>query len=91
MMEIKFTQTAWSDYIYWQTKARKTLKKINMLIEDIERNRYNGIGKPEPLRANLSGWYSRRIDEANRIVYRITENGEVAEILQCRGHYYSEQ
>jgi len=86
-MKIDFTETGWQDYIYWQGQDKKTLKQINKLIEDIERNGYVGIGKPEALRGDFSGWYSRRIDEVNRLVYRITPNSTV-EILQCRGHYH---
>ena len=62
---------AWEDYLYWQLQDRKTLKRINELLQDIDRNKYKGIGKPEPLKHNLSGWWSRRIDDKNRIVYRI--------------------
>ena len=65
---------------------QKTLKQINKLIADIERNGYKGIGKPEPLRGNLAGWWSRHIDEKNRLVYRLIGD-EAIEILQCRGHY----
>ena len=86
-MKIKFTEMGWADYLYWQTADKKTLKKINRLIEDIERNGYSGIGKPEGLKHDLSGWWSRRIDDENRLVYRITENGAAAEIIQCKGHY----
>jgi toxin YoeB len=78
-------QLAWSHYIYWQTQDKKTLKRINQIIEDILRNGNDGIGKPEPLKGDLSGWWSRRIDDTNRLVYRI--NNEVVEILQCKGHY----
>lgn len=76
---------AWDDYLYWQTQDRKALKRINVLIKDIERGNYDGIGKPEPLKGELSGWWSRRIDDTNRIVYRI-RNG-ILEIVSCRGHY----
>ena len=76
---------AWEDYVYWQTQDRKTLKRINALLKDIDRNGYNGIGKPEPLKGALAGWWSRRIDESNRIVYRIHE-GQI-EIIQCGSHY----
>ena len=86
-MKIKFTETGWADYLYWQTADKKTLKKINRLIEDIERNGYSGIGMPEGLKHDLSGWWSRRIDDENRIVYRLTENGTAAEITQCKRHY----
>lgn len=77
--------TAWADYLYWQGEDRKTLRRINALIEDAERNGYSGIGKPEPLRGDLAGWWSRRIDETNRLVYR-TRDGRL-EIIQCRTHY----
>lgn len=76
---------AWEDYLYWQRQDKKTLKRINLLIQDIDRNGYSGIGKPEPLKENLSGWWSRRIDETNRLVYRIRD-GKI-EIIQCRTHY----
>jgi len=80
-----WTDRAWDDYLYWQTQDKKTLKKVNQLIADIERNGYTGIGKPEPLRGDLSGWWSRRIDDANRIVYRLKDG--YVELSQCRGHY----
>ena len=76
---------AWEDYLYWQSQDKKTLKRINLLIQDISRNGYTGIGKPEPLKGDLAGWWSRRIDDSNRLVYRIN-NGRL-EIAQCRTHY----
>ena len=76
---------AWEDYLYWQTQDKKTLKKINRLIADIERNGYNCTGKPEPLKFDKSGYWSVRIDDKNRIVFRITEN--MLEIAQCGSHY----
>jgi len=76
---------AWEDYLYWQTQDKKTLKRINKLLLDIERNGYHGIGKPEPLKHDLNGWWSVRIDEKNRIVFRI-EDGNL-ELLQCGSHY----
>lgn len=76
---------AWADYLYWQTQDRKALKRINQLLQDIERNGYSGLGKPEPLKGDYSGWWSRRIDDCNRIVYRIRDG--VLEIVQCGGHY----
>lgn len=76
---------AWEDYLYWQTENRKTLKRINQLLQDIARNGYEGIGKPEPLKGNHAGWWSRRIDETNRLIYRI-HNSQI-EIAQCRSHY----
>ena len=78
-------EEAWEDYLYWQNQDRKTLKRINALVRDIERESFGGIGKPEPLRGELSGFWSRRIDDVNRLVYRI--NGDILEILSCRGHY----
>ena len=80
-----WTDRAWNDYLYWQTQDKKTLRKLNQIIADIERNVYNGIGKPEPLRGDLSGWWSRQINEKNRIVYRIQDDH--VEISQCKGHY----
>lgn len=77
---------AWDDYVSWQREDKKTLKRINALVKDIERgNGFDGIGKPEPLRGNLSGFWSRRIDDANRLVYRVKDG--VLEIVSCKGHY----
>jgi len=76
---------AWEDYVYWQTQDKKTLKRINDLIQDSKRNGYSGIGKPEPLKGEFSGFWSKRIDAINRFVYRI-KDGEI-EILSCKGHY----
>lgn len=84
MKKIWFDE-AWNDYLYWQQQDKKTIKRINQLIKDVERNHFSGIGKPEPLKGGLSGFWSRRIDDTNRLVYRI--NGEVLEILSCKGHY----
>ena len=81
----KWHDEAWEDYLYWQGQDKKTLRKINRLIRDIERNSYNSTGKPEPLKDNLSGYWSVRIDESNRIVFRIS--GDELEILQCGSHY----
>lgn len=78
-------ETAWADYLYWQTQDKKTLKRINTLIKDIERNGNIGIGKPEPLKGDLSGMWSRRIDEYNRLVYRIRD--DMLEIASCIDHY----
>lgn len=83
--QLSFRPEAWDDYLYWQGKDRKTLKRINELLKDIECNGYVGIGKPEPLKHDLLHWWSRRIDHNNRLVYRITERG--IEILQCGSHY----
>ena len=76
---------AWEDYLYWQSQDKKTLKRINNLLKDTERNPFSGIGKPEPLKGEFSGFWSRRIDDANRLVYRL--QNEQLEILSCRGHY----
>jgi len=78
-------EKAWADYLDWQTKDKKTLKRINKLLQDIERNGYNGIGKPEPLKEDLAGYWSVRIDDKNRIVFCI-EDGKL-EIWQCGTHY----
>ena len=77
---------AWEDYLYWQMQDRKTLKRINLLLQDIDRNGYKGLGKPEPLKGNLSGWWSRRIDSNNRLISRVAD-GQI-EIAQCRSHYH---
>lgn len=84
-MGLLWEDRAWEDYLYWQTQDRKTLKRINGLIGEIRRSPFDGIGKPEPLRGSLSGYWSRRIDEVNRIVY--FERDGVIYIVSCRGHY----
>jgi toxin YoeB len=83
--KLAWTDEAWSDYLYWQSQDRKTLKRINRLINDTRRDPFKGIGKPEPLRENLSGFWSRRIDETNRLVYVV--NDEYLMIIACRYHY----
>ncbi|ACZ12539.1 Txe/YoeB family addiction module toxin [Sulfurospirillum deleyianum] len=83
--KIVFTQIAWDEYLSWQSEDKKTLKRINQLLSDIMRNGNMGIGKPERLRGDLSEYWSRRIDEKNRIVYRILE--ETIEVVQCKTHY----
>ncbi len=80
-----FTDDAWDDYCYWEHEDKKTLKRINSLLKGIDRNGYSGIGKPEPLRGEFSGYWSRRIDDCNRIVYKI--DGGVVKIIQCGSHY----
>lgn len=80
-----WSDEAWEDFEYWTKNDKKTLKRILQLLKDIDRGGYEGIGKPEPLRANLSGYWSRRIDDSNRIVYKINEN--VIMIVQCGSHY----
>ncbi len=82
---VRFTAPAWEDYIWWQGQDRKTLKRINLLIENIRRAPFEGIGKPEPLRENLSGFWSRRIDDTNRLVYEVMESNLT--IISCRYHY----
>jgi len=84
-MRLLWEDEAWDDYIYWQTQDKKILKRINALIADIKRSPFEGIGKPEPLKHNLSGYWSRRIDETNRIVY--FEKGGIIYVVSCRGHY----
>jgi toxin YoeB len=82
---IAFDANGWEDYVYWQTQDRKTLKRINALIADMLRDPFTGIGKPVPLRHVLTGAFSRRIDETNRLVYYVTEDHIV--VLQARAHY----
>lgn len=84
-MRLLWEDRAWDDYLYWQTQDRKTLKRINTLIDEIKRNPFEGIGKPEPLKGNLSGYWSRRIDDFNRIVY--FEHSGIVYVISCRGHY----
>jgi toxin YoeB len=80
-----FTAAAWEDYLYWQRQDRKTLRRINVLIRETMREPFAGIGKPEPLRENLSGFWSRRIDETHRLVYAVS--GDDLAIVACRYHY----
>jgi toxin YoeB len=82
---LSWTDEAWTDYVYWQTQDRKTLKRINKLINDVIRSPFEGIGKPEALRENLSGFWSRRIDDTNRLVYAVDEKSIT--IISCRYHY----
>lgn len=84
-MKLIFSEHAWADYLHWQKTDRKTLKRINELIRDIQRNKYEGIGKPEPLKHALSGYWSRRINSEHRIVFKI-ENDSIL-IAQLRYHY----
>jgi toxin YoeB len=86
-MNLLWTDEAWEDYLHWQSQDKKTLKRVNQIVRDIQRSPHAGIGKPEPLKGDLSGWWSRRIDDANRIVYRL--RGGAVEITQCKGHYGS--
>lgn len=85
MLDLLFFPEGWEDYLYWQTQDKKTLRRINTLIKDIQRSPFDGLGKPEPLKGNYQGWWSRRIDEVNRIVYKIEATKLV--VAQCRTHY----
>jgi toxin YoeB len=87
MRAITFIPDAWDAYVYWQGQDKKTLKRINALINEAARNPFAGTGKPEPLRGDLSGYWSRRIDEVNRLVYRATDSELV--VIACRHHYES--
>jgi toxin YoeB len=82
---LSWTDDAWDDYLYWQTQDKKTLKRINKLINDVKRSPFEGIGKPESLKENLSGFWSRRIDDTNRLVYAVDE--QAITIISCRYHY----
>lgn len=84
-MKLVWFEKAWQDYLYWQSVDKKTLKRINNIIKDIDRNEGKGLGKAEKLKGDLSGLYSKRIDDINRLVYRIVNN--TIEIASCRGHY----
>ena len=88
-MKIVFLPVGWEHYLYWAANDPKMLARVNVLLEDARRSPFAGIGKPEPLRDNLSGWWSRRIDSEHRLVYRVAGKGEgqVLEIMQCRFHY----
>ena len=84
-MNKAFTDIGWDDYLYWQTEDRKTLRKINTLLKDIERNGNEGIGKPEPLTGDLSGFWSRRINQKDRLIYALEMDQII--IIACRYHY----
>lgn len=83
-MRLLWDESAWEDYLYWQSQDKKTLRRVNQLIQDAQRNPFSGIGKPEPLK-NHNGYWSRRIDETNRLVYK--QEGDCIIIAACRGHY----
>ncbi|MEO7493863.1 MAG: Txe/YoeB family addiction module toxin [Massilia sp.] len=85
MRNLQFTDECWNDYIYWQGQDKRTLRRINLLIKDAQRDPFAGVGKPEPLKGNLSGLWSRRIDETNRLVYQADD--DVLLIISCRYHY----
>lgn len=82
---LAWTDDSWSDYVYWQGQDKKTLRRINKLITDTKRSPFEGIGKPEPLKENLSGFWSRRIDESNRLVYAVSDSNIT--VISCRYHY----
>lgn len=82
---LAWTNDAWADYVYWQGQDKKTLKRINTLITDTKRSPFEGIGKPEPLKENLSGFWSRRVDESNRLVYAVSDSHIT--VISCRYHY----
>ncbi|MCO4787323.1 Txe/YoeB family addiction module toxin [Marinomonas gallaica] len=82
---LSWTDEAWNGYVYWQTQDKKTLKRINKLIADVKRTPFAGIGKPEPLKENLSGFWSRRIDDTNRLVYAVDDTAIT--VISCRYHY----
>ena len=83
--KLAWTDEAWADYLYWRSQNKKTLKRINRLINETKRTPFTGIGKPEPLKENLAGFWSRRIDETNRLVYAVDD--DYLTILSCRYHY----
>ena len=83
--KLVFSDEAWEDYLHWQETDRSMIRRINQLIKDVRRSSYEGIGKPEPLRHQLAGWWSRRIDAEHRFVYRVTENA--VEIATLKNHY----
>ncbi|MGF6723159.1 toxin YoeB [Paraburkholderia sp. GAS41] len=84
-LNVMWTAEAWDDYVYWQGQDKKTLRRINQLIKDMQRTPFEGIGKPEPLKENLTGFWSRRIDETNRLVYEV-DSAQI-NIVSCRYHY----
>lgn len=84
-MKILWEERAWEEYCYWQTQDKKTLKRINIIIRDIQRDFFHGVGKPEALKGKLSGYWSRRVDNVNRVVYSIDNNS--IQIISCKGHY----
>nr|WP_316644197.1 Txe/YoeB family addiction module toxin [uncultured Roseateles sp.] len=84
-MQIEFDETAWDQYVYWQGQDRKTLKRINDLLREMQRNPFEGIGKPAPLKHQLARFWSRRIDDTHRLVYAV--DGDCLLIAQCRDHY----
>ncbi len=88
-MKLVFWPTAWDDYLYWQSEDTKALQRVNALLKECMRDPFRGTGKPEPLSGNLSGWWSRRINQEHRLVYRLAGKGpdQTLEVAQCRYHY----
>ena len=82
---LRFTPAAWDDYTYWQGQDKKTLRRVNTLIEAVARDPFTGIGKPEPLMGNMAGYWSRRIDDVHRLVYTVDDAD--LDVIACRGHY----
>ncbi|SDF14057.1 Txe/YoeB family addiction module toxin [Desulfovibrio legallii] len=87
-MKLLWHEEAWEDYLWWHAHDKRMVARIHALLSDVQRNGYAGLGKPEPLKANLRGWWSRRIDCEHRLVYRLA--GDVCQIIQCKGHYGSQ-
>lgn len=88
-MKLIWSSDAWSDYLFWQSADLRMTNRINELIRDVKRNPFKGLGKPEPLKGDLAGWWSRRIDAEHRLIYRVAGRGDLQalEILACRRHY----
>jgi toxin YoeB len=88
-VKLTFSSRAWEDYLHWQAEDEKLLQRVNVLIKECLRDPFRGVGKPEPLGQNMSGWWSRRINREHRLVYRVTGSGEAQalEVAQCRYHY----
>ena len=84
-MRIRFSASAFEDFNYWQDTDKRRAKRVRLLLKEIQRSPFDGIGKPEPLKGDLSGFWSRRVDDTNRIVYRVA--GDTIDVVQCRGHY----
>jgi len=85
LTSITFAEDAWEEYLYWQVQDKKTLKKINTLLKEVQRTPYEGTGKPEPLKGNLEGKWSRRINDKDRLVYEVMDGTII--VQQCKGHY----
>jgi toxin YoeB len=85
MNNLTFSPVAWDEYLYWQMQDKKTLRRINQLLKDVQRSSFDGLGKPEPLKY-CDGYWSRRIDDKNRLVYAVSPENDIA-IISCKGHY----